>query len=210
VRRIVLAPIDVAWVRRGDVTPPKEGAMPAVFTLGRGADGDAVLLARFSAALPKDARVVEAYLLLQRSDAVDADPAPISLHAARIVAPWDSRSVSWATQPAVEDVRLPSTRVDPAGRTVVRLDVRALVARWALHDRRDQGIAVVAENASPTGISFAFLPPGSAAVGTQASPAAAGLGPLGFGGAERANGAPAAESVAAEGPGSPRLELYVK
>jgi hypothetical protein len=156
--------------------------------------------------------VVEAYLLLQRSDAVDADPAPVSLHAARIVTPWDSRSVSWATQPALEDVRLPSTRVDPAGRTVVRLDVRALVARWALHDRRDQGIAVVAESASPTGISFAFLPPGSAAVGAQASPATAatGLGPLGFGGADRPAGAPAAESLAAEGPGSPRLELYVK
>jgi hypothetical protein len=207
VRRIVLAPVDVAWVRAGD--PPAIGAVPAVFTLGR-RDGDAILLSRFSAALPQDAKIIEAYLLLRRSRALDSDPAPVSVHAARIVSPWSSASVSWASQPSTEDVRSPTTRIDPAGPLIVRLDVRRIVERWRLHDRRDQGIAVITENTTPTGISFTFTPTstvgGSSAGAIVAPPSPSGaLGIL-----DRGTAAVSVEDGDDASWGSPRLELYVK
>jgi hypothetical protein len=152
-RRILLEPVDVAYVRRGD--SPSGGSLPAIFALGRNGLGDAALLLRFSASLPPDAAVVEAYVLLERSDAMDADPVPIALHAARIVEQWDPRVVTWATGPRLEETRSPSSLVPPAGRALVRVDVRAMVQKWHAHDPLDQGIAIVAENSSTTGIAFA-------------------------------------------------------
>jgi hypothetical protein len=212
VRRLVLAPVDVAWVRRGDRVGDA-AAMPPVFTIGRAADGDAALFLKFAVTVPKDARVVEAYLLLMRSDAVDTDPSPISLHAVRIVESWDSRSISWAAQPRTEEVRAPSTRVAPGGRAMVRLDVRALVERWPLHDRRDQGIGVVAETGSLSGMPFAFLPVG-ASIDPSTAPSSPppvggfGLGASAFGAERGAAPAPVDESTAEAA--APRLELYVK
>jgi hypothetical protein len=212
VRRLVVAPADIAWVRRGD-RPGAATAMPAVFTLGREGDGDSALFLRFAITVPKDAKVVEAYLILMRSDAVDADPSPISLHALRIVEAWDSRSISWAAQPHTEEVRAPSSRVTPGGRAMVRLDVRGLVERWALHDRRDQGIAVVAEGASMSGMPFAFLPVGASHDRPAAPSPPTPLGGLGFGpapfGTDRGTAPASVDEPAAEA-AAPRLELYVK
>lgn len=111
---------------------------------------------RFSVALAANANVVEAYVVLRRTDAVDDDPAPISLHATRIVEAWEGRSISWALQPRVVDTRSPSTVVEPGGPALVRLDVRELVRQWSKHDPHDQGIAIVADNESRSGSTFAF------------------------------------------------------
>lgn len=194
-RRLVVPPVDAAFVRRGDGAT--DGALPRLFTLGREPDGDATLFLRFSVPLPKDASVVEAYVLLERDDAVDTDPAPIVLHAARIVEPWDGRTLSWAVQPRVEDVRAPSTTVIPSGRTTVRVDVRELVQRWQRHERADQGIAIVADNASRTGVAFALTVAGEA---SQGSPVAS----LGAGAATSEALRQGIEKM------GPRLELYVK
>jgi hypothetical protein len=204
VRRMVFSPVDVAWLTRGD-GPRGASAMPAVFTLGRARDGGAVLLTRFAVPLTKETQVVEAYLLLARSEATDADPTPIALHAARVVDTWDSRSLSWATQPRTQEVGAASTRVDGA-RTLVRLDVRALVSRWALHDPHDQGIAVVAETSSATGIPFAFEPSGA----VRATPAAAVQAPVTPAFIDRSDRTTATTDPPTVELLSPRLELYVK
>ena len=156
-RRLVLRPVDVAYLRRGDEA--SGGALPPLFALGR---DSAVLMMRFSVALPSTVNIVEAYVVLRRSDAVDDDPAPVSLHATRIVEGWQGRSVSWPRQPRVVDTRAPATLVEPGGPSLVRLDVRDLVRRWARHDERDQGIAVVADNETRTGTTFAFRAVGAA------------------------------------------------
>ena len=144
----------MAYLRRGD--SPAGGAVPSLFTLGRRADGDEMLLLRFAAPLPPDATVVEAYVLLERSDAVDMDPSPIGLYAVRVVGPWDARAVSWATQPPVQDVRSPLTPLVPAAEhALVRIDVRTLVHGWQRHDPRDQGLAIVAQAPTTTGATFA-------------------------------------------------------
>jgi hypothetical protein len=204
VRRVVVAPVDVAWLRRGDGLRAAS-EMPSIFPLGRASDGNAVLLTRFAVPLAKETQIVEAYLLLARSDAVDADPSPIALHATRIVDAWDSRAVSWSTQPRMEEAAAPSTRVDSTSRTLVRLDVRPLVARWGLHDRRDQGIAIVTEGTSATGIPFAFLPTGGS------RPPTPGVQPPAIAVFQER---PDRAVPSGEGPTvellSPRLELYVK
>jgi hypothetical protein len=152
-RRVVFAPADAATVHRGGGGP---GPSARIVSLGR--DDDALVLLRFEVPLPAEAKVIEAYLVLQRAVGVHADPTLIALHAARIVGPWDGRTVSWAGQPPLEDFGAPVTRVRSASGPVVRLDVHDLVQRWRRHGRDEFGVAVVAEGRSPTGIAFAMAP----------------------------------------------------
>ncbi len=150
-RRLLVAPVDVGWVRRGDAA---EGS---VATVGRG-DGAAIFL-RFSVPLPPEVSVVEGYLLLERAPGIDADPGTLALHAAAIEGAWDARTLSWAMQPPVADLGAPVTTVQTAGGgAFVRLDVRALVERWRRRDRADGGIAVVTEGQIPSGLSLALAP----------------------------------------------------
>jgi hypothetical protein len=150
-------PVEIGYVRRG-----ADRELPAIAAFGRG-DG-ALAFLRFSVPLPPDAGVVEAYLLIDRVTAVDSDPDPVVLHAARVVDAWDEGSLSWALQPRIEEVGAPVTRVLPASGAVVRLDVRALVERWrrAGHgSKRDFGLAIVSDapGAMPTrGMAFALAP----------------------------------------------------
>jgi hypothetical protein len=151
-RRLLFLPVEVAWVRpRGD----ERGAATA--TLGRSGD-EAIVLSRFSASLPPEANVLEAYLVLERPAGIDTDPAPVVLHAAPIVDRWDGGSVSWARQPRIEEIGAPVTRVFAASGPLVRLDVRLLVQRWRRRAREDFGVAIVAEGESPTGIVVALAP----------------------------------------------------
>ncbi|MEO6419963.1 MAG: DNRLRE domain-containing protein [Polyangiaceae bacterium] len=192
-RRIVVEPVAVAYVRRGDVM--KNGALPPSFTLGRESDGGARLYLRFSVPIPRETTVIEAYLLLERTSDLDSDPSPITLHAARVVETWDPRSIAWALQPRIEETRSPSTTITSAGRARVRLDVKDLVVRWKAHDRSDQGLVILADTKSPTGVAFAFAPSGN----------------------ERAPGSLSDEPRAPEGVVAnsalglpPELEIYVK
>jgi len=204
-KRVVYPPVDLAFIRRGDGA--MGGAVPPVVALGRASDSEALLLLRFHVPLPKDATVLEAYVLLERSNAVDSDPTPITLHAARIVDPWDGRSISWGTQPRVEEFRSPATTIDPAARALVRVDVRDLVQRWRRHEKSDHGIAIVADNSSATGMAFALTVVGEA--GERDTEPTAGA-TSSIGGASVSG----SEAHGSELPGlqrsGPRLELYVK
>lgn len=185
-KRLVVRPVDLAYVSAGR----GEGAPPPVVVLGK--DG-AMLLLRFELSLPPGANVAEAYLVLHRAKVVDDDPAPISLHVTRIVEAWDGRSTSWARQPRLAETRAPVTTVEPFGPTLVRLDVRDLVRRWARRDPTDQGLAVVADQESPMGTTFALT-----AVGSERSPGT----DLGFG-PDRLRTAPSPDV-------EPYLELYLR
>jgi len=149
-RRLLFAPVDVGYVRRNEAV--RETALA---TFGR-AGQPAVVFLRFSVPLPSEADVIEAYVLLERATSADADVAPISLHAARVVTPWDARTLSWATQPRVEELGAPVTRASPAAGSLVRLDVRDTVQRWRKRRRDELGLAILAEGESVTGITFAL------------------------------------------------------
>ncbi|MBX3202806.1 MAG: DNRLRE domain-containing protein [Labilithrix sp.] len=189
-RRVVVRPVDVAYVKSGD--GPSGGALPTVFVLGK--DGGKLFL-RFSVAVPATANVVEAYVVLRRSPDVDDDPAPVHLHATRIVDAWQGGSVSWAIQPRSVETRSPSTRVEPGARALVRLDVRELVRHWARREPTDQGIAIVADNETASGSTFALSTLGV----ERSSTDAVGVGRAGL---ASASGAP----VDAE----PYLEIYLR
>lgn len=152
VRRVVAMPTDMAYVTtRGDGSP---AALPPVLVLGRSGDGAALLL-RFAVPIAERESVVEAYLLLDRAEVVESDPYPISLHAARILDAWDGRSISYARAPRWEETGSPASIVTGSGRPLVRIDVRDLVAHWKERDPRDQGLVVVADVTSRTGMAFA-------------------------------------------------------
>jgi hypothetical protein len=153
-RRLLFTPVDAAFVKRG------EGASespPATATLGDGRNPEAMALLRFAMPLPPEATVLEAYILLERAPDVEPDPASVALHAARIVEPWDGRSVSWATQPRVEETGAPVTRVSSSSGPMVRIDVHDLVEQWRLRAGNDYGVAVMAE-VGGGGIPFALRP----------------------------------------------------
>jgi hypothetical protein len=181
-RRMLYDPVEIGYVRR-----ERQPELPSIAALGR-SDG-AIAFLRFSIALPPEAGVVEAYLLLDRVTDVDSDPEPIALHLAGVIDAWDARSLSWAVQPRVEEIGSPVTRVHPASGALVRLDARALVERWRRRRSTDFGLAVVSDapgasgTGSPTGMAFALapIPPG-------------------------AGDAPAREAA----PRGPRLELYIR
>lgn len=153
-RRIVLPPDDAAVVEPGE--PSAGGALPTLCTLGREGDGGAMLLLSFDLHSLRIKSVLRASVLLDRSDADFADPAPISLHADAILARWDARTVRSSLVPPLDDVRSPRTVVASSGRRVVRVDVTAMAQRWLAGDSALHGIAIVAENTSATGMTFAI------------------------------------------------------
>jgi hypothetical protein len=151
-RRLVLRPVAIAALRQG--APSSGGALPAIVTLGRARDGGAELLLRFDLRLDRSATLLRASVVLDRSDATLLDPTPVALHANRIISRWDEARVRWETSPAVQDARAPRTAVDPTTPRQIRIDVTDLARRWLAHDPADQGVAIVAENETPVGVSF--------------------------------------------------------
>lgn len=147
--RSLFDPVDAVFLAPGQ--PP---ASDGVSVLGRG-DG-AMALYRFAIPLAPDVSVVEAYLLLECTPGVDADPSPVLLHTARLVGEWDSRSLSWARQPPLEAGGAAETWVTGAARSVVRLEVRPTIERWRERRRDDLGLAVLAQGHNPTGVTFAL------------------------------------------------------
>jgi hypothetical protein len=150
-RRLLYAPVDVAYLAPGD---PQ--TLPAIASLGR--DDGALVLLRYAIALPPEVNVIEAYVVLERAVNVAVDPTPVMLHAARVRDPWASESSSWARQPRIEEMGSPVTRVVPPAGPLVRIDVRSLVQRWRRRENDEFGIAVVAEGKSVSGMAFALAP----------------------------------------------------
>lgn len=132
---------------------------PVLATLGSG-DG-ALLLLKFAvdlSHLPPEPRIVAAFVLLERSTAVDAQPGAILLRGSRVAEPWDSRSVSWGLQPHVDPSTGPRTRVLPSSGTLVRVEVSELVRQWLKRSRDEFGVAVEADGPSGAGMTFALVP----------------------------------------------------
>ena len=147
-RRLLYDPVDVAYVSRRS----GNAGTPAFATLG--ADDGAAVLLRFSIELPPEARILEAFILLDRATRVDAVPGVVTLRAGRITQAWDSRSVSFAQQPRVEETGGLPTRVPFGGGSQVRLDVSALVRRWLRRGRDEFGIEVEADGPGQPGMTL--------------------------------------------------------
>lgn len=154
-RRLVVRPADLAYLRSGH---PASETLPPVVSVG---SERAILLMRFDLRLPKDAKVIEAYVVLHRAEGLDEDPRAISLHCTRIVQSWRRGENAWATQPKTIDAHLPKTVVEPGGPALVRLNVLEIVKQWNRRDPVDHGLALAAEGEGHA--AFAIRSPSTSA-----------------------------------------------
>ena len=170
---MTLTATSMAYVRAGS----DSGEVPLVYDLGR-RDDDAELLVRFERPLgfyQALGTVVEAYLVLPRATESAPPPSPASssgleltsLAVVRIVDPWTPAAASWSARPSLDSAARSTTTVPNVGGLasprLVRLDVRALVEGWRAHDTKDQGLAVIGDKESASGLSFATPADGDAA-----------------------------------------------
>jgi hypothetical protein len=183
-RRLLFDPVDLAYIRRGGGGVP---AVPSSAVLG--GPGDGLVLLRFRAELPPGARVLDAFLLLQRAPGVSAGAAPVELHVAPVLEAWDGNGHggpgtwggSWARAPRVGGRASPVTVVAPGSGAWIRVDVRDVVRRWRERPGEGYGLALVAR-VPPV--------PGAQDPGSGAGPGLA--------------------VALAGGSAAPRLELYVE
>ncbi|MGO8999933.1 MAG: DNRLRE domain-containing protein [Polyangiaceae bacterium] len=203
-RRVVVAPVAAVRLAPGDDGSVRQGEAATVATLGRERDAGSMLLLRFSVDLSPETAILDAHVVLDQAPSVDSDPTPITLHAARIVEPWDPRSIAWGRAPRLDDARFPEITLDGA-RARVRIDVRSLVQRWRRHAPDDQGIAILAGRTSVTGMTFAFADGGGAGGDERPVLSVRSPGPPSL----FASSEPA-DVVAESSPRGPRLELYVR
>jgi hypothetical protein len=152
-RRFVRDATDVAFLERGGSV--RTGELPATVVLGKAGDGPAAVLFRFD--MPRDVEVQEAYLLVERADDGATDGAGVGLHAERVIGPWDARTVTWLNGPELRDDRAPSLILRQGAPRLLRIDVTSLVKAHP-GEPPDQGLALVADRESPTGVTLATVP----------------------------------------------------
>ena len=151
VKRRVIAPTDLAWL-----TPETREGGGTPVTVGLGGASRGVLLLRFTdVVVPTD--LVEAYVVLRRAPRVDPPVGPVRLRARAVHDDWDPTTLSFARAPRLADVPTPETRVLPGAGEVIRVDVRALVAAWAVRGRA-QGIAIAVTEDPESPLYVALAP----------------------------------------------------
>ena len=149
-QRIVVAPEEMAVIARGN----GETALPAEIPLGGAARPSTVVLLRFPTPWGKRVRVARAFLTLEPARGAVPESQPVLLSVARVLEPWSPKETTWGTLPrlsAFEGAAYSS--VGPA--KTLRVDVTAIVQRWALGRSTDQGLALTASSEAPLGPSYA-------------------------------------------------------
>ena len=139
-RRLLYAPVDVGYVQRGE----GRGAGRSPPWGGRGSRRSRSCASRWRS--PRRPRSSRPTCCSIATPASTPTTTPIALHVARVATAWDGRTLTWATQPHVEDVGAPITRVSaaagPAGaprRARPRAALAQAGAGRARPRRRDRG-----------------------------------------------------------------------
>jgi hypothetical protein len=147
--RVILRPADVAVLSsRGD-----EESVRETIALGRASNGSVVVLLRYAPSWREDAEVQGAFLVLDPLQGAPPAHAPVVVEMARVLQPWSSETATWARQPRLGVPERAAT-VHPAPPAPLRIDVTAVVKRWARRDDDDHGIALLASGDDPYGALF--------------------------------------------------------
>jgi hypothetical protein len=99
-------------------------------------------------------RVARAFVTLEPTPGAIPESQPVLVSIARVLEPWSAKDASWGRLPrtsAVEGAAYSS--IGPA--KPLRIDVTAIVQRWALGRSADQGLALTASSDAPIGASYA-------------------------------------------------------
>ncbi|MFO0553570.1 MAG: hypothetical protein U0271_34630 [Polyangiaceae bacterium] len=147
--RLVLPARRVAVLSSADLP---ENAFVTPF--GASSAGDVIVLMSFEADVGPRVSVEGAYLVLDAEPVSPGPTEPIDLSVAPILGEWERGPLSWARAPRL-GVALGSSRVMPARRVPLRVDVTSHVAR--LHGV-GFGLAVVARGDDPVGARLITAP----------------------------------------------------
>jgi hypothetical protein len=146
----VVAPQEMAVVARGN----GDAALPREIPLGGSTRASAVVLLRFPTPWGKRVRVARAFLTLEPAPGAIAETRPVLVSVARVLEPWSASEVSWERLPRLSAFEGDAyTGIGPV--KTLRIDVTAIVQRWALGRVNDQGIALTASSGAPLGPSYA-------------------------------------------------------
>lgn len=149
-QRIVVAPQDMAVVARGN----GDNGIPGEIPLGGATRASTVVLLRFPTPWGKRVRIARAYLTLEPAPGAIAETRPVLVSVARVLEAWSPNEASWGRLPRMSAFEANGyTGIGPA--RALRIDVTAIVQRWAFGRGNDQGLALTASSDAPLGPSFA-------------------------------------------------------
>jgi hypothetical protein len=149
-QRIVVAPDAMVVVARGN----GDRALPVEIPLGGATQASTVVLLRFPTPWGKRVRVARAFLTLEPAPSAVSESRPVLVSVARVLEPWSPLDASWGRLPRLSAFEGGAySGVGPA--QTLRIDVTAIVQRWALGRSTDQGLALTASSQAPLGPSYA-------------------------------------------------------
>lgn len=144
----------VVPARRVAVLASHELAVDAEVTaFGAAAVGDVIVLLDFDAGVTSAVEVTGAFLVVDPELASPGPTAPISVALSPILGPWDDGFISYGRAPALGPP-LTESKVPPARRAALRLDVTEFVAKNKLGGQR---LALTASGDDPVGARLVTL-----------------------------------------------------
>ena len=150
-RRIRVLPIEMAVVSsRGG---GGGGSLPPEIALGGAALGSIVVLLKFPTPWGNHVRVASAFLTLEPSEGSLPETQPVEVSVSRVLEPWSKAEVSWGRLPRLStpEARAFATASPPK---TLRIDVSAIVQRWARGRTNEQGIALMTGPDASTGATY--------------------------------------------------------
>ncbi len=149
-QRIVVPAQEIAVVARGHART----GLPGEISFGGRTRASNVVLLRFPTPWGKRVRVARAFLALEPAAGTIAETRPVLVSVARVLEPWSASEASWERLPRLSAFEGGAyTGIGPA--QALRIDVTAIVQRWALGRTNDQGLALTASPEAPLGPSYA-------------------------------------------------------
>lgn len=149
-RRVVVAPRAMAVVSAAEHASSE---LPAAVTFGSSAGGAALYL-EFPEAWRGARRIESAFLVLEPLPGTPRGPTDVEVRVWRVGGDWAPDSLSWLDQPSLVPPSASGlARAAPA--LPLRVDVTAIVAHFAEHERGYHGLALRSGGGDDVGASFA-------------------------------------------------------
>lgn len=141
-KRVVLAPTELAVLEPGGEPAPE-----AITPLGSFGREHVLLLLRFDPPAAASGKLAAAFLVFDRDGAAPPESTSIELELARVLDPWSTDRVSWASRPRVGSAKARFT-APAASDAPLRVEVTELLDG---RPSRDHGFALRAVTSGPSG-----------------------------------------------------------
>jgi hypothetical protein len=112
-----------------------------------------VVLLKFPTPWGNRVRIARAFLTLEPSPGALPESHPVPVSVSRILERWSASDVTWARLPKLSTAEARALASTGPPKTL-RIDVTAIVERWARGRADDQGIALMAPPEAPVGAIY--------------------------------------------------------